>query len=75
MVKGIDNAFDHMELYLVLQAEVILREIGFYISKINSTVEFLGGNVLLPTFLTDGNLSFQMVYLLLAISNLEYNIR
>ena len=73
MVKGTDNAFDHTELCLVLQ-EVILRKISFYISEINSTEDFWS-NVLLPTFSTDGNLGFQMVYLLLAISNLEYNIQ
>ena len=60
MVKGIDNAFDHMELCLVLQAEVILSEIGVYITDINFTAEFLGSNFLLTTFSTVGKLDFQV---------------
>ena len=39
MVKGIDNAFDHMELCLVLLSEVFSSVIGFYFTEISYTAE------------------------------------
>ena len=41
MVKAIDDAFDHMELCLVLLVEVIfLCEIGFYFTEIRSPQKY-----------------------------------
>ena len=55
MVKGIDNACDHMELCLVYkQSSNFLEEIGFYFPEITLTTEFPGSNVLLPTFSIGG---------------------
>ena len=51
-----------MELCLVLQAEVILGETGFYITEINFTAEFLGSNFSLPTFSTGSKFDFQVAY-------------
>ena len=71
MVTGISNAYDHMELCLIIQAEVILNEIGFYITEINFTAEHLGSNFLLPTFSKGGIWDFQVAYLLLDTVNLK----
>ena len=50
MVKGIKNAFNHMELCLVLQTEVILSETSFYFPEIIFATDFPGINLLLPAF-------------------------
>ena len=44
------NAFDHMELCLVLQTVVILSETSFYFPEIIFTINFPGINLLLPAF-------------------------
>ena len=72
MVKGIDNAFDYMELCLVLQAvKYFLREIGFYFPEIILTTEFPGSNFLLPTLSIGSKWDFQVADLLLATANFE----
>ena len=64
MAEGIDNAFDHTELCLVLQVKVVLSEIGFIFTEIHFTIELSGINFLLHTFSTDGKWDFQVASLL-----------
>ena len=65
MAKGIGNAFDHMELCLVLQAEEFLLLPSHY------ATELPGSNILPPTFSIGGKWNFQVANLLLATVNFE----
>ena len=47
MVKGIDNAFDRMELCLVLSVGIIAVIIGMFFQAITSIIEFPGSNFLI----------------------------
>ena len=72
MVKGIDNAFDHMELYFCLiKRRVISVEMGLFFQKITFIMEFPGRNFLLPIFLTGGKWDFQVGNLPLATVHFE----
>ena len=68
MVKGIDNAFDHMELCFV---RVISVKIGLFFQEITFITEFRGSNFLLPTFLAGSKWDFPVANLLLATVNFE----
>ena len=70
MVKGIDNAFDHMELSFVINRRIISLKFGLFFQEITFITEF-PGSTLLPTFLTDGKWNFQVANLLLATVNFE----
>ena len=74
MVKGIDNAFDHMELCFVIYRVgrtiiSVKKQLALLRNYFHNRVQ--GSNFLLPTFLTGGNLSFQVANLLLATVNFE----
>ena len=71
MVKGIHNAFDHMELCLVNQSSNFEGKIGFYFPEITLTTEFPGSNFLLPTFSMGSKHDFQVAYLLLTTVDFE----
>ena len=50
-VKGIDNAFDFMELCLVTEAKAAFHwKLASIFKKFSFTKEFLGSNFLLPTY-------------------------
>ena len=49
-VKGIDNAFDQMELCFVSKTFISSVKIGLVFQEITFIPEFLGSNFLLPTF-------------------------
>ena len=68
MVKGTDNAFEHMELCLVLQAVKL-----FFKRKLAPTTEFQGSNFLLPTFSipVGSKRDFQVANLLFATVNFK----
>ena len=69
MVKGIDNAFDHIELCFVLLSRIILVKICLFFREITFITEFPDSNFLLPRFLTGGKWDFQVANLLLATVN------
>ena len=71
MVKGIDNAFDHVELCFVLNRRNISMKIGLFFQDITFITEFPGSKFLLPTFLTGGIWDFQVANLLLATVHFE----
>ena len=76
MVKSINNAFDHMELCLALQAvkqnlSNSLVKICFFFPESNFAIDFPGSSFLLPTFSTGGKYDFQVANLLLATVNFE----
>ena len=74
MVKGINNAFDLMELSFVFCAV----KIGLFFQKITFIMEFPGSNFLLPTFLTVGKWDYQVANLLLAtvkVANSNFFLR
>ena len=60
MVKGIDNAFDQMELCFVLLTFISSVKVGLVFQEITFIPEFPGSNFLLPTFLTGGKWDFQV---------------
>ena len=70
MVKGIDNAFDHMELCFISR-RIIAVKIGMFFQEITSTTEFPGSDILLPTIETGSKWGFQVANLLLATVNFE----
>ena len=70
MVKGIDNAFDHMEWCFFLHTEELFQlEIGMFFQEVTFITGFPGSNFMLPTFLTGGKWNFQVANLLLATVN------
>ena len=72
MVKGIDNAFDHMELCYVLSTEELFPvKISLLFQEITFRIEFPSSNFLLPTVLTGGKWDFQVANLLLATVNFK----
>ena len=72
MVKGIDNAFDHMELCFVLKnRRIISVKIGLFFQEMLSKKELPGSNFLLLSFLPGGKLDTQVANLLLATVNFE----
>ena len=71
MVKGIDNAFDHMELFCLINRRIISVKIGLFFQEINLKKELPGSNFLLPSFLSGGKWDFQVANLLLATVNFE----
>ena len=73
MVKGIDNAFDHLELCLVFYAEEsLIVKIGFYFPEINFATVFSAATFCYILFLHVANWIFrwQICYLLLLVANL-----
>ena len=71
MVKGIDDAFDQMELCFVLLTFTSSVKVGLVFQEITFIPEFPGSNFLLPIFLTGGKWDFQVANLLLAAVNFE----
>ena len=71
MDKGIDSAFDHMELCFVVKQKINLSENWLGLPRNYFISEFPSSNFLLPTFLTGGKWDFQVANLLLLISNSE----
>ena len=69
MVKGINNAFDHLELCLVLQAAEVLHQSRLLLPSHQSATKLPGSNFLPPTFSTGGKWDFQVANLLLATVN------
>ena len=71
MVKGIDNAFDHMEVFCPIVRRIISGKIGLFFQEITFIMKFLGSNFLLPTTYTGSKWDFQVANLLLAAVNFE----
>ena len=71
MVKGIDNAFDHMELFGLIRRRNISVKIGLFFQEITFITEFQGSNLLLPTFLAGSKWDFLVANLLLDTVNFK----
>ena len=72
MVKGIDNAFDHMELcVLSYRKNNYFSEKQLALPRNLFQNRFPGSNFLLSTFLTGGKLVVQLTNLLLATVKFE----
>ena len=71
MVKGIDNAFDHMIVFCLISSRIISVKMGLFFQEITFITELPGSNFLLSRFLTGGKWDFQVANLLFATANFE----
>ena len=61
MVKGIDDAFDHMELcFIFISRRIFFSENWIVLPRNYFITEFPDSNFLLPMFLTGSKWDFQM---------------